>query len=104
MKSLAQIAFSHPLADPNCECRHNLSTEERVSRGVSANAQRTGQCLLTLRAPITISGYGLGSVRLNLSYSGIGDDDLVRLCVAIRSVQCSDVNILSDTMYLLIRD
>ena len=60
-----------------------------MSRGVSANALRTGQCLLTLRAPMTISGYGLGSVRLNLSHSGVGDDDLLRLCVAIRSVLIS---------------
>jgi len=78
------VAFSHPLGDPNCECRHNLSTEERVSRGVSANALRTGKCLLTLRAPLTVSGYGLGSVRINLSNSGVNDDDMLRLCGAIR--------------------
>ncbi|KAJ1491713.1 hypothetical protein T484DRAFT_1742887 [Baffinella frigidus] len=79
-----RVAFSHPLGDPNCECRHNLSTEERVSRGVSANALRTGKCLLTLRAPLTVSGYGLGSVRINLSNSGVNDDDMLRLCGAIR--------------------
>lgn len=88
---MVQVAFSHPLGDPNCECRHNLSTEERVSRGVSANALRTGKCLLTLRAPLTVSGYGLGSVRINLSNSGVNDDDMLRLCGAIRSVQPSVV-------------
>jgi hypothetical protein len=45
---------------------------EQIARGISGNGMRSGDCPLTMRIEVQLSGFGMPSVRLDLSHSGLG--------------------------------
>ena len=65
---------------------------EQISRGVSGNGMRSGDCPLTMRIEVKLSGFGLPSVRLDLSHSGLGVYSACAhpfcACVRARHGQC----------------
>eukprot|EP00802_Teleaulax_amphioxeia_P021543 Tamp_21907.p1 GENE.Tamp_21907~~Tamp_21907.p1 ORF type:complete len:175 (-),score=26.61 Tamp_21907:4-528(-) len=46
---------------------------------------RSGDCPLTMRIEVKLSGFGLPSVRLDLSHSGLGDEAMQEMCEAIKN-------------------
>jgi hypothetical protein len=78
------LVSSHRLTDPECQCRHDLTVDEQIARGISGNGMRSGDCPLTMRIEVQLSGFGMPSVRLDLSHSGLGDDELPEMCEIIK--------------------
>jgi len=78
------LVTSHALTAIDCQCRHTLTIDDRIARGVSGNGMRSGNCALTTRIEVMLSGFGMPTVRLDLSNSGIGVELTLRLCEAIK--------------------